>query len=188
MTIGVPATSGHADERTFRMVASHLTERDSLSVVNTPDLAALVPRQLARHPTFEWTILSGLAPEEDLVVELYPRDWPERVATVQVNPGAEVFSVTFAGHVCHGFAYRDQDRPETLQDLIDIAAEAASGPTRVTRDCRNGIIVRSTLVVDPDGPHRSSHVVSYPLRRLKSFFGAGRRTREVDDFPAARCS
>lgn len=165
-----------------------VADRGSLSVVNTPDLAALVPGQMARHLSFEWTILSGWVPEEDLVVELHPRGWPERVATVQVNSGAEVFSFTFAGHLSHGFAYEDQDRSETLQERIDLAAEAASGPTRVIRDCRGGITVRSTLVVDPDGPYPRPDVVSYPLRRLKSLFRAGRGTREVDDFPAVRCS
>ena len=153
-----------------------VADRGPLSVVNTPDLAALVPGQMARHPSFEWTILSGRVPEEDLVVELHPRGWPERTATVQVNSVAEVFSFTFAGHLSHEFAYRDQDRSETLQERIDLAAEAASGPTRVTRDRRGGITVRSTLVVDPDGPHSRPDVVSYPLRRLKSLFKAGRST------------
>jgi hypothetical protein len=60
-----------------------VADRGSLSVVNTSDLAALVPGQMARHPSFEWTIPSGRIPEEDLVVELHPRGWPERVATVQ---------------------------------------------------------------------------------------------------------
>ena len=58
-----------------------MADRGSLSVVNTLDLAALVPGQMARHPSFEWTILSGWVPEEDLVVELHPRGWPERVVT-----------------------------------------------------------------------------------------------------------
>ena len=144
---------------------------------------------MAKHPNCAWTILSGGVPGEDLMIELHPLAWPERVATVQVNSGAEVFGFSFAGHVSHDFAYRDDDRPEALQDRIDLAAEATSGPTRVIRDCAGEITVRSTLVVDPDGPHpRPDGVVSYPLRRIKSRLRGTRITREVADFPAAPSS
>jgi hypothetical protein len=143
---------------------------------------------MARHPNFTWTILSGWVPGEDLRIELHPLAWPERVATVQVNSGAEVFRFSFAGHVSHELAYRDDDRPETLQERIDHAAEATSGPTRVIRDCAGEITVRSKLVVDPDGPHPRPDGVSYPLRRLKARLRGSRITREVADFPAAPSS
>ena len=144
---------------------------------------------MARHPNFTWTILSGWVPGEHLMIELHPLTLPERVATVQVNPGVEVFSFSFAGHVSHDCAYEDDDRLEVLQERIDLAAEATSGPTRVVRDRAGEITVRSALVVDPDGPHlRPDGVVSYPLRRLKARLRGTRITREVADFPAAPSS
>src|SRR5690349_8546769 len=59
--------------------------------MDTADLAALVPDLMARHPACGWALLSGHTREEDLVIELHPLAWPDRVATVRVNAGAEVF-------------------------------------------------------------------------------------------------
>lgn len=87
--------------------------------MDTRDLAALVPALMACHPACGWTVLSGRTANEDLVIELGPLAWPERVATVQVNTGAEVFSYSFAGHHSHDFAYEDEDRSETLRERID---------------------------------------------------------------------
>ncbi|MGZ4685018.1 MAG: hypothetical protein ACXVYY_02830 [Oryzihumus sp.] len=117
------------------------------------------------------------------MIELHPRAGPERVATVQVNSAAEVFSFAFAGHVGHDFAYEDVDRPEALRERIDLAVDAASGPTRVIRRRRGGMTLESTLVLDPDGPHPHRDTVSYPVRRLRSRVRGGRTTREVEDFP-----
>jgi len=160
--------------------------RVSLSFMDTPDLAALVPDLMTRYPACEWVIVSGRIRTEDLMIELHPAGWPDRVATVHVNAGAEIFTFAFAGHQGHDFAYRDEDRTETLQQRIDLAVEAASGPTRVIRDQANGVTVRSTLVIDPDGPHPCPYVVSYPIRRIKSFLRGNRITREVVDFAATQ--
>ena len=151
--------------------------------MDTPELAALVPDLMTRHPGCEWTILSGRLPGEDLVIELHPRAWPDRVATVRVITAAEVFSFAFAGHVGHDFAYADIDRPDALRERIDLAVDAARGPTRVTRERRSGMTVGSALVLDPDGPHPRRDTVSYPRRRLRSRLTGGRTTREVEDFP-----
>lgn len=156
------------------------------SGVQTSDLALLVPELMPRHPNHRWTLVSGHAPGEDLVLTLHPDEWPDRVATVKVHVGAEVFSLSFAGHESVDFAYEDADRPDALQARIDLAVAATTGPTRVVRDCAGDLTVRSTLVVDPDGPHpREDQVVSYPLRRARALFTGRRVTRVVKDFPAA---
>lgn len=153
--------------------------------MDTPDLAALVPDLMARHPSCGWTVLAGRAASEDLVIDLYPLAWPERVATVRVNAGAEVFSFAFAGHYSHDFAYEDEDRPEALRERIDLAVEAARGPTRVICDQAGGTIIESTLIVNPDGPNSREDFASYPIRRLKFFLKRTQVTRNVTDFPAA---
>ncbi len=118
------------------------------------------------------------------MIELHPLARPERVATVRVGNGAEVFSFAFAGHESHDFAYADEDRLGTLQERIDLAVEAAGGPTRVIREQAGGATIKSKLVVDPDGPNPRPDVASYPIRRLKAFLKGSRITREVADFPA----
>jgi hypothetical protein len=154
--------------------------------VDTLDLAGLVPGLMARHRECVWTLLSGRVPDEDLVVELHPIAWPQRVAVVRVDAGAEVFSFSFAGHESTDFAYLDSDRPETLQERIDLAVAAATGPTRVICDTAGGIVVGSTLIFDHGGPHpRTDTVVSYPSRRLKARLRGHRIKREVTDFPRA---
>jgi hypothetical protein len=152
--------------------------------MDTPDLAVLVPELMARHTGWRWILLSGRASGEDLVVELYPLARPERVATVRVNAGAEVFSFVFAGHESRDFAYTDDDRRETLRARIDLAMEAACGPTRVIREHAGGATIKSTLVVDPDGPSPRQEVASYPIRRVKAFLTGSHIIREVTDFPA----
>jgi hypothetical protein len=118
------------------------------------------------------------------VIELRPLAWPERVAIVRVNAGAEVFAFAFAGHESHDFAYADEDRLETLRERIDLAAQAAGGPTRVIREQAGGATIKNTLVVDPDGSNPRQDVASYPVRRLKAFLKGSSITREAADFPA----
>jgi hypothetical protein len=153
--------------------------------VDTPELAALIPGLMARHPGHEWTLTSGRVPGEDLVVTLSPVASPERTATVRVFAGAEVFILEFAGHESADFAYDDKDRPETLQERIDLAAAATLGPSRVTLDRAGDIVVGSTLVIDPDGPSpRENCGGTWPLRRLKARLRGRRIIRQVIDFPA----
>lgn len=153
--------------------------------MDTSDLAVLVPDLMAGHPTCAWTVLAGGAADEDLVVELYPLAWPERVATVRVFVGAEVFSLAFAGHCSYDFAYDDEDRPQALRGRIDLAVEAVNGPTRVICYRAGGTVIKSILMVNPDRPDSSQDVASYPIRRLKSFLKRARVTRSTTDFPAA---
>lgn len=153
--------------------------------MDTPELAALIPGLMARHPAHGWTLTSGRVPGEDLVVTLSPVATAERTATVQVFAGAEVFIFEFAGHESVDFAYDDKERPEALQELIDLAAAATLGPTRVTLDRAGDIVVGSTLVIDPDGPSpRENGGGTWPLRRLKARLRRRRIIRQVIDFPA----
>jgi hypothetical protein len=153
--------------------------------VDTPELAALVPGLMARHPVHEWTLTSGRVPGQDLVVTLSPVATTMRTATVRVFAGAEVFIFEFAGHESVDFAYDDTDRPETLQERVDLAAAATLGPTRVTLDRAGDIIVGSTLVIDPDGPSiREDCSGTRPLRRLEARLRRRRIIRQVIDFPA----
>lgn len=153
--------------------------------MDTPELAALVPSLMARHPGHDWTLSSGRVAGEDLVVGLSPAASPERIATVRVFAGAEVFLFDFAGHGSTEFAYEDEDRPETLKERIDLAAAATNGPTRVALDWAGAVIVGSTLVIDPDGLGRREDVaVSWPLRRLKARLRVRRIVQQVIDFPA----
>ena len=159
------------------------------SDVDTPELAALVPGLLTRHPGHDWTLVSGDAAGEDLLVRMHPAASPDRVATVRVNAGAEVFCFTFAGHVSTDFAYDDADRVEALRDRIDLAAAATLGPTRVVLERCRELTLRSTLVMDPDGvSRREDAVVSWPLRRLKARLTRGRISRQVIDFPFVESS
>ena len=140
---------------------------------------------MARHPVHEWTLTSGRVPGQDLVVTLSPVATTVRTATVRVFAGAEVFIFEFAGHESVDFAYDDTDRPETLQERVDLAAAATLGPTRVTLDRAGDIIVGSTLVIDPDGPNlREDCSGTRPLRRLEARLRRRRIIRQVIDFPA----
>jgi hypothetical protein len=154
--------------------------------VDTPELTALVPGFMAWHPEQAWTLTSGRGAGEDLVVTLSPMTAPERIATVRVYAGAEVFLFDFSGHSSADFAYDDEDRPATLQQRIDLAIAATLGPTRVTLDFDRDVIVASTLVIDPDGlSPREYSPVSWPLRRLKARVRGRRISRQVIDLPAA---
>lgn len=121
---------------------------------------------------------------EDLVIELHPVAWPDRVAVVRVDSDAEIFAFSFAGHRSTDFAYTDADRPETLQERIDLAVAATVGPTRVICDTARGVVVGSTLIFGHGGPDpRTDGVVSYPFRRLKARLRGDRIRREIKDFP-----
>ena len=49
---------------------------------------------MAPHPNHAWVLVWGGVPEEDLVVTLHPLECPDRVATVKVHAGAEIFTLT----------------------------------------------------------------------------------------------
>jgi hypothetical protein len=154
--------------------------------VDASDLAALVPGLVSRHPSCAWTLVSGVARDEDLIVQLHPVAWPERVVSVEVNSVGEVFIFSFEDFESRDFAYVDADRPGTLKESIDVAVAVTSGPTRIIRETAGGLTIRDTLLVDPDGPTPGWHwTISYPVRRLKARLRGLRTMREVIDFPAA---
>ncbi len=153
--------------------------------MDTGDLEELVPGLMGRHPGHTWVLLSPGGPGQDLRGEVRLIADPSRIAVVQVNAGAEVFHVDFAGHTNTDFAYDDGDRLEAFQECIDLAAAVTRGPTRVTLGLVGDVVVRSRLVVDPDGPSRlEGGAVSYPLRRLEAFFRGEGVVERVVDLPA----
>lgn len=152
-------------------------------VVDTSELAALVPELMARHPGHVWTVRSGEAKGADLLIEMRPVGSPDRVATLHVFAGAEVFSLGFAGHNSTDYAYKDEDRTEALRERIDLGAAATLGPGRVTLD-RCDEVIGSTMVIDPDGQSpREDTVVSWPFRRLRARLTGRRVSRQVIDYP-----
>ncbi len=164
-------------------VASQACLTQTWTLLSSP---TLVPGFMSGHPGHDWTLVSGNASGEDLLMHLHPVASPERVASVRVNAGAEVFCFTFAEHVGTDFAYEDADRAEALKEQIDLAAAATLGPTRVVLDRCGDLTVGSSLVVDPDGVSpREVTVVSWPLRRLKARLRGGRTTDRSSSSP--RC-
>jgi len=63
----------------------------------------------------------------------------------------EGFTLTFVGHVSTDYAYDDVDRPKTLQERIELAVAATTGPTRVTLERLGVAVVGSWTVIDPGG-------------------------------------
>jgi hypothetical protein len=153
--------------------------------VDTQDLAGLVPALMASHPTHTWVMTSGQHEAGDLILEIHPTKAPERTARVQVFRGAEVYFMDFAGHSSSDFAYDDADRPEALQGRIELAVRATAGPTRVQLDRAGDVIVRSVMVMDPDGaaPEQDT-IVTRPLSRVAARLRGQHVTREVLEFTA----
>ena len=151
--------------------------------MNIRDLADLVPALMAEHPAHGWVIRSGQRDGDDLHLEIYPKRAPDRIARVKVMRSVEVYFTDFAGHSSVDFAYEDDDRPEVLQGRIDLAVRATLGPTRVTLHRTREAIVKSELVIDPDGDHREPDAIVL----LPGYFTARlfrqQIIREVLDFP-----
>ncbi len=159
------------------------------SHVNTHDLAMLVPELMAPHPGHTWSLLSGGGHGVDLDFEVRPVAAPSRVATVVVLASAEVYHVSFEGHTDTDFAYDDADRPDALRGRIELAAAATTGPTRVTLKLAGETVIRSEVVLDPDGPGPlEAGPVYYPLQRLKAFLCHRRVVEKVLDYPAITSS
>ncbi|MGO4604556.1 hypothetical protein [Terrabacter sp. 2YAF2] len=155
--------------------------------MDTSDLADLVPGLMASHPKHAWVVMSGRHGGEDLIVEIHPALAPERRAQVQVFRGAEVYFMDFAGHSSKDFAYEDEDRPEALQGRIELAVRATLGPTRVVLERAGDVIVRSVMVIDPDGPAPDQDmIVTRPVPRVAARLRGQEVTREVLEFPAIK--
>lgn len=152
--------------------------------MDTPDLAALVPGLMSSHPAFEWTLVAGTVPGDDLQISVFPTSAPDRTATIVVLAGAQVFTAAFAGHVSTDHAYDDGARPEALQGRIELAVAATTGPTRVILERAGDAVLASTLVLDPESSSaRQDTKVTWPLRRLKARLRGRRIVPEVLDFP-----
>jgi hypothetical protein len=154
--------------------------------VDTPDLAALVPELMARHPQCAWSVVTPVQGEA-LLIEIHPLVSPERVVRIDVNPGGEVYHLSFAGHEAGAeFAYEDPDKRELLEDLIKQAEDLATGPSRITRDMVDGVVVSSRMMLDPDGPDRRFYglTVYQPATYAKARLSGRTITHEVIDFPS----
>jgi hypothetical protein len=153
--------------------------------VDTHALAELVPALMAGHPTHEWVLMQGQREPKDLILEIRPRLALERVATVRVFRGAEVYFTEFEGHSSVDYAYEDAEREDVLRGRIELAVAATLGPTRVIIDRDGDVIVRTLMVLDPDGPRREQDaILSWPLRRVSARLNRHQLTRETLDFAA----
>jgi hypothetical protein len=140
---------------------------------------------MASHPTHTWAITSGHQGAEDLILKIHPTLAPERTARVQVFRGAEVYFLDFAGHSSSDFAYDDEDRPEALHGRVELAVRATRGPTRVLLDRAGEVVVRSVMVIEPDGPDpERDTIVTWPVHRLAARLRGQQVTREVLEFTA----
>ena len=148
------------------------------------DLADMVPELMAEHPTHTWVRTSSKNYPADLVLEISPNLEPERKARVQVTTSLEVYFMDFAGHGVTDFAYEDEDRREVMEGQIDLAARVTLGPTRVTLERAGDVLVRSALIVDPDGPGREEFVTSYTPGYLTARLFRREVLREVLEFRA----
>lgn len=161
---------------------------DSLACVDTPELTALLPAQMAQYPHCSWTIVTAGAPGQSLVFELHANAWPERVARIEVTPGGEVYFLSFAGQqVGPDFGYDDDEKVEALEDVVRDAVALTTGPSRITRTVVDGVVLTSSLELDPDGPNRRSLGVTmhHPLGYIKARLRGRRPSREAIDFPSA---
>lgn len=156
--------------------------------VDTPELTALVPGLMARYPQCSWTIVAASAPGETLEIELHAKAWPQRVAKIEVTSGGEVYFLWFAGQlVGPDFGYDDDEKVEALEDVVKTAVALATGPTRITRVLADGVVLTSSLEIDPHGPDRENLGTSFdhPVKHLKARLQGRKITREVTDLPAA---
>lgn len=142
---------------------------------------------MGRHPHFAWRLLSGDTKDEALLVELHPRARPERVATIRVKPPGEMYFLSFGG-VESGpdFAYQDDEQREVFEGLIQDAVAVATGPTRLTRHTVDGIEVRSSILIDPEGPNERSLGETYRnfFAGVKARLRGQRRIEEIVDVPS----
>lgn len=156
--------------------------------VDTPELTALVPGLMARYPQCSWTIVAASAPGETLEIELHAKAWPQRVAKIEVTSGGEVYFLWFAGQlVGPDFGYDDDEKVEALEEVIKTAVALTTGPTRITRTVADGVVLTSSLAIDPDGPNRQSLGVNFdqPVTYIKARLRGRKVTREVTDLPVA---
>jgi hypothetical protein len=140
---------------------------------------------MVRHTTCSWTLVSGRAVREDLLLRLHLDAAPDRPATVRALAGAEVFVLAFAGAEGFDFAYEDADRLEVLHERIDLAVLVMRGPTRLVKDSARGIIVSAYLTLDIDGV-ATQLGCSYPYRRMKAFVRRSKVEREIIEYPAVQ--
>lgn len=151
--------------------------------MNIRDLANLVPALMADHRAHGWVIRSGQRDGDDLDLEIFPKQAPDRIAQVKVMRSVEVYFTDFAGHSSPDFAYEDDDRPEVLQERIELAVRATLGPTRVTLHRVGEAIVKSELVIDPDGNHCEPDAIVHGPGYFTARLFRRRLIREVLDFP-----
>ncbi|WP_323101807.1 hypothetical protein [Intrasporangium sp. YIM S08009] len=156
--------------------------------MDTPELTALVPGLMARHPNCAWTIVPARVPGDVLEIQLHDKAWPDRVAEIKVGSGGETYLLHFAGQLLGPeFGYDDVEKVEALEEVIETAVALTTGPTRITRDVADGVVLTTRLEIDPDGPNRESLGVNLdaPVAFIKARLRGREITREVTDLPGA---
>lgn len=141
---------------------------------------------MARHPLHSWTLTGGDDDSASLLIEIHPHARPERSTTINVQPGAEVYFVTFSSHEDGAdFAYGDTDQTDLIEELLQQAVERTQGPTRLTQTVLDGVIVKSEVAINPDGPdRRATSWTSLSFKYLRARMCGNAPTPVVVDFPA----
>lgn len=141
---------------------------------------------MARHPHHAWTLTGGQDKSDLLLIERRPNARPQRSTTIKVEPGAEVYFVTFSSHEDGAdFAYGDADQIELIEELLQQAVDRTQGPTRLTQTILDGVVVKSEVAVNPDGPNRrATGWTTLSPRYLMARLTGNAPTPMVVDFPA----
>lgn len=103
-----------------------------------------------------------------------------------MQPGAEVYFVTFSSHEDGAdFAYGDADQIEFIEELLQQAADRTQGPRRLTQTALDGVIVKSEVAVNPDGPdRRATSWTTLSFKYLKARLCGNAPAPVVVDFAA----
>lgn len=103
-----------------------------------------------------------------------------------MHPGAEVYFVTFSSHADGAdFAYGDADQIELIEELLQQAVDRTAGPTRLTQTILDGVVVKSEVAVNPDGPNRrATGWTALSPKYLRARLTGNAPIPVVADFPA----
>ena len=139
-----------------------------MRVVDSSELAALVPGIMSSLPPCHWSFGSSERHPHDLIVRISLGSDPLRSATVTVTAGLELFFLNFRGFGDTDFAYRDDDRREVLKDRLSQAVRVVRGPTRVVLEPDGEKVVSCRLILLGEGGDSTEVplATSWPFRRL----------------------
>ncbi|WP_251153287.1 hypothetical protein [Cellulosimicrobium sp. Marseille-Q4280] len=116
-------------------------------------LRALVPDIMAEHADIVWRFDDHV---DGLRVVLSPTAAPERVASLLVHRGEEVFVVELGTYLGVTFEYDEDEKPNELRDRLATAVSALRGPSRLVLTYAGDKQTSSQLVLAPDSPDEHS--------------------------------